>query len=163
MTSARQRYAAGAALVLAIVTTGEATACSSAAPRTHSRSSTAPASGGGRPGYVGQTGMMPLAECLAAHGASLQRVAALFGLAASPDSAQVSNAVLRSAGQACTRYAGNLEPVFQQIDNCVAVHGAATAHTGSALTDLLLLDPTQPRDARAISACQQQAQNAAGG
>jgi hypothetical protein len=107
--------------------------------------------------------MMPLAECLNSHGVSLQRVAALFGLAASPDSAQVSRTVLSSAGQACTRYAGNLEPAFEQLDSCVAAHGAATAHTGSALTDLLLLNPSQPRDARAISACRQEAQNAAGG
>lgn len=163
MTGPR-RYAAVGALVLMAVTASAAAACSSAGPAAQPSSPATAASGTGRPpAYAGQTGMMPLADCLKSRGVQLQRVAGLFGLAASPGPAQVGNTALRNAGQACTRYAGNLETIFQRLDRCVAAHGAHPAHTGSALTDLLLLNPSQPGVARAISACQQVAQNAAGG
>ncbi len=165
-TGAMRRSVTGiVALAMMVVGTSACTSAPAATSTPSSGTGTGAATGSSQPppASAGQTGMMPLANCLNAHGVQLQRIGALFGLAANSDSQPVSQSTLKSAGVACTPYAGNLESEFQQFENCLTEHGATVASTGSALTDLLLLDQSKPDNARALARCQQEAQSAPGG
>jgi hypothetical protein len=80
----------------------------------------------------------------------------LFGVGSASSSTPVSQTALRSAGIACwgpmsSTAAGG---ILRGIENCVAAHHVATAHSGSPLADLLLLDPASAKDTSVLAACQ---------
>jgi hypothetical protein len=96
--------------------------------------------------------------CLTAHGVA---PSVLNGLLGSGSAAPVSPATmpnqqtLREAGLACwTSVSGTaMGGVLQDIVTCVAGRGVSTAHTGSALADLLLLDSGSATVGPALAAC----------
>lgn len=95
-------------------------------------------------------------SCLRAHGVPAARFAEALGrtTATTTVSADVSDQTLRAAGLACqSALTPTLASAVQQLDTCIAAHNIATAHSGSPLVDILLLDPTSPAVQTALSAC----------
>jgi hypothetical protein len=80
----------------------------------------------------------------------------LFGIGSASSSKPVSQAALRSAGLACWGPMSSTASggIIKGIEKCVAARGVSTAHTGSPLADLLLLDPASTKDTRVLAACQ---------
>jgi hypothetical protein len=101
----------------------------------------------------------PMGACLTAHGVPASVMGALLGNgpdASAGPAARPSQQTLRDAGVACwpSISSSATGSVLQSVVTCVAGRGVATAQTGSALADLLLLDPASATVRQAVAACQ---------
>lgn len=92
------------------------------------------------------------------------RVTQLFGMGAGIQLPPASQATLRRAGIACNgATVGVIGTVLQRMDQCVVAHGVATAHTGSALADLLLLPTNSAQVTGVLDECRSYAAQPANG
>ena len=107
-------------------------------------------------------GKAAAADCLQSHGVSQGALSAVLGgigmtASAAPTAmatATVSSQTLRSAGIACqSALPATSAATLAKLDTCVAGHGISTAHTGSPLADILLLNLNDTSVHNAVSAC----------
>ena len=111
-------------------------------------------------GVPAASGTADPGACLAAHGVPTGLLDALLGKGPTVQPTRPSQQTLRDAGIACwaSMSRSAMGGVLQNVVTCVAGHGVTTANTGSALADLLLLDPASATVRQAVAACQASSQ-----
>ena len=140
-----------------------ATACGSNSATGTTTTTTAPASTSAAAASASPAGgKAAAADCLQSHGVSQGALSAVLGgigmtASAAPTAmatATVSSQTLRSAGIACqSALPATSAATLAKLDTCVAGHGISTAHTGSPLADILLLNLNDTSVHSAMSAC----------